>query len=97
MLLRLLHRPSVVLVEVEHRTTEHGFDCVFLDRESLPGKAVCSIHATRPKQCRTFPWWPEILKSKDAWVRTGATCEGIDRGNLVPIEEIRISAESMKP
>ena len=77
--------------------TEHGFDCVFLDRESLPGKAVCSIHTTRPKQCRTFPWWPEVIKTKAAWERTGKTCEGINRGNVVPVEEIRISAVTMKP
>lgn len=76
--------------------TEHGFDCVFLDRDSMPGKAVCSIHGARPKQCRTFPWWPEVIKSKAAWERTGRTCEGINRGRIVPVEEIRISAATMK-
>jgi len=82
------------LSEVE---TEHGFDCVFLDRESLPGKALCSIHAARPKQCRTFPWWPENLKSPASWDRLARTCEGVNRGQIVPVEEIRISAATMKP
>ena len=85
---------GISLNEVE---TEHGFDCVFLDRDSLPGKAVCSLHAARPKQCRTFPWWPEIIKSERAWNETARTCEGINRGAFVPVEEIRISVETMKP
>ena len=25
------------------RKTTHGYDCVFLDRQSVPGKAVCSL------------------------------------------------------
>jgi hypothetical protein len=82
------------LNEVE---TEHGFDCVFLDRDAIPGKAVCSIHEVRPKQCRTFPWWPEVLESKRAWERAARTCEGMNQGRLVPIEEIRISVGTMKP
>lgn len=77
--------------------TEHGFDCVFLDRDSMPGKAVCSIHAARPKQCRTYPWWPELLKDKRAWEREAHTCEGFNRGAFVPVEEIRISVATMKP
>jgi hypothetical protein len=77
--------------------TEHGFDCVFLDRDSIPGKAVCSIHAARPKQCRTFPWWPEVLRDENSWDRAARTCEGMNQGRLVPIEEIRISVGAMKP
>ncbi len=77
--------------------TEHGFDCVFLDRDAIPGKAVCSIHAARPKQCRTYPWWPEVIKNKRNWDREAQTCEGIGRKTIVPVEEIRISVATMKP
>lgn len=76
------------LAEVE---TEHGCDCVFLDRESLPGKAVCSLYEDRPLQCRTFPWWPEHLKSARAWKRLEKQCEGVGRGGFVPLAEIRVS------
>lgn len=78
------------LAEVE---TEHGHDCVFLDRESIPGKAICSIYNARPAQCRTFPWWPENLRSRQAWQRAGRHCEGIGRGDVVPIERIRIERD----
>src|SRR5689334_22067239 len=30
-----------------------SYDCVF-----LKGKR-CEVYQARPKQCRTFPWWPE--------------------------------------
>ncbi len=75
------------LNEVE---TDHGHDCVFLDRKTIPGKAVCSLYEDRPLQCRTFPWWPENLKDEKAWARTARSCEGVGRGAIVPIDEIRI-------
>src|SRR5690606_14249333 len=49
------------------RPSEFGYDCVFLDRSS--GKPLCSIHDLRPLQCRTFPFWPENLKSPREWAR----------------------------
>ncbi|MEQ9616494.1 MAG: YkgJ family cysteine cluster protein [Phycisphaerales bacterium] len=76
------------LNEVE---TEHGYDCVFLDRETIPGKAICSIHEDRPTQCRTFPWWPEHVHSKLAWQRLKRECEGCERmeeGSFIPRDEI---------
>lgn len=76
--------------------TERGFDCVFLDRQSIPGKAVCSLYQVRPLQCRTWPFWPENLKSPQHWeqVKRRTPCPGMDRGTLVPIEQIRIQRES---
>lgn len=79
------------IAEVE---TEHGLDCVFLDRKSMPGKAVCSLYEARPRQCRTFPWWPEHLRSERAWKETARSCEGIGRGPVVRVEEIRISRDA---
>jgi len=70
--------------------TEHGLDCVFLDRESVPGKAVCGVYEDRPAQCRTWPFWPSNLKSERAWRETGRICPGLDQGRLYPVEEIRI-------
>jgi len=76
----------------EHKTA-HGYDCVFLDRITQPGKALCKVYNDRPAQCRTFPWWPEILSSEKAWKATGRECEGIGRGDFVPIERIRIERD----
>lgn len=79
------------LREVE---TEHGHDCIFLDRASRPGKALCSIHAVRPTQCRTFPFWPEHLETPRAWQRLSRSCEGIGRGPRIPLTRITISRDA---
>jgi Fe-S-cluster containining protein len=76
----------------KEKPNEHGWDCVFLDRDSQPGKALCSIHAVRPRQCRTFPFWPEILASRRAWQKTARLCEGIGRGPLIPADQVRLYA-----
>ncbi|MEM1166529.1 MAG: YkgJ family cysteine cluster protein [Planctomycetota bacterium] len=81
------------LDEVE---TEHGWDCVFLDRESVPGKAVCSIYEARPTQCRTFPWWPEHLRSRTTWGALGRACEGVGQGPVIPASTIRVSARKQQ-
>ncbi len=79
---------------LEERKTEHGLDCVFLDRASEPGKAICSLYEDRPTQCRTWPWWPENLRDRRAWQRAAKHCEGIGRGPVVPIEQIRIDRDA---
>jgi Fe-S-cluster containining protein len=77
----------------EHKT-EHGYDCVFLDRTTDPDKALCSIHENRPQQCRTWPFWPENIKSPRAWQRTSRACEGINRGPVIPLHQIRVQRDS---
>ncbi len=73
----------------EHKTSR-GFDCVFLDRESVSGKAVCSIYDARPTQCRTWPFWPENLRTKQAWQssKKHTPCPGMDTGPLFTQQEI---------
>ena len=66
---------------IEKRTFPH--DCVFLKDNQ------CTIYSVRPKQCRTFPWWPYNLSSPEAWKRAAKECEGInDQALLVPFEKI---------
>ncbi len=67
------------LTEVE---SAHGLDCVFLDRASHPGRAVCSLYEDRPAQCRTWPFWRSNLATKRDWVLAGRRCPGMDRGPL---------------
>jgi len=83
-------------MSLRERKTEHGYDCIFLDRESTPGKALCSIYNARPSQCRTWPFWPENLRSRRTWkaVKRATPCPGMDRGTMVPIESIRIQRDS---
>lgn len=49
-----------------------NFDCVF-----LRGKK-CTVYTSRPKQCRTFPWWKDNVKSPKAWRQTALGCEGVN-------------------
>lgn len=84
-----------------HRTLDerwnpaiNGYDCVFLRRDEQ-GKALCSIYAVRPQQCRTWPFWPDNLRSETGYMRAGQRCEGMIKGlqgegRLYSIEEIRI-------
>jgi Fe-S-cluster containining protein len=76
----------------EHKT-EFGYDCIFLDRDKFPGKAVCGVYEDRPAQCRTWPFWKSNLTSKNAWERAKRTCPGIDKGKLYPVQQIRIQRD----
>jgi len=66
---------------LEHPKT---YDCVFLKEKK------CGLYGSRPKQCRTFPWWPENLASKQAWAETAERCEGINHKDapLITLGEI---------
>lgn len=57
--------------------------CMLLNSE---GK--CSIYPVRPTQCRTYPFWPEILISEQKWNSEEARCEGINQGEAVELEHI---------
>lgn len=57
--------------------------CVF-----LKGTA-CSVHEAKPVQCRTWPFWPELLRSRAAYAReVQSFCPGSRAGALVPAAEI---------
>lgn len=61
-----------------------NFDCIFLKDKK------CSIYQERPTQCRTYPWWPTLLKSKKDWQEAALTCEGISfEAPIVPLETIK--------
>lgn len=61
-----------------------GGRCVFLDKDNR-----CRIYTARPLQCRTYPFWPEVARSRTAWRREARRCEGIDQGHVVPLARIR--------
>ncbi|MBK7406309.1 MAG: YkgJ family cysteine cluster protein [Phycisphaerales bacterium] len=75
---------------IKERPGPRGFDCVLLDRERVPGKAVCGVYKSRPAQCRSWPFWRGLLLSRDTWIRAKSTCPGLDTGRLHTPVEIRI-------
>jgi Fe-S-cluster containining protein len=63
-----------------------SYDCIFLKNKK------CQIYPVRPKQCRTFPWWPENLYSEKSWKKAANACEGIrPDAPRVPFEKIKES------
>ena len=72
------------------RRTASGLDCVFLDRESVPGKAVCAVYERRPAQCRSWPFWRSNLASEAAWRRASRACPGMNAGALTEPQQIRV-------
>lgn len=56
-------------------------NCVFYENG-------CTIYPVRPAQCRTFPFWKEILEKPGNWQRAAADCPGMNQGPLHTAEEI---------
>ena len=49
--------------------------CVFYDDG-------CRIYPARPFQCNSFPFWPQILKSRRSWDKYSEDCPGMNSGKL---------------
>jgi uncharacterized protein len=56
----------------------------------------CSIHPAKPTQCRIFPFWPELLESRQEWLKTAKYCPGMGKGPLIQIAEARVEAAEMR-
>lgn len=61
-----------------------GNRCVFLDKYDR-----CRIYPVRPTQCRTYPFWPEVTGSRRSWQAAARECEGIGRGAIIPLAQVR--------
>lgn len=57
--------------------------CVLLDELGR-----CSVYSVRPRQCMTYPFWPELMHSAEAWEAEAGRCEGINRGAVVAVSTI---------
>lgn len=57
--------------------------CVMLDKNDR-----CMVYAVRPPQCRTYPFWDEILANDFTWLLEKGFCPGIDVGKNYSPEEI---------
>jgi uncharacterized protein len=68
---RFLRRIQGNYALLENRKAYEIYDCVFLKNNK------CEIYPVRPTQCKTFPWWPQHLESKEEWEAAAKYCEGI--------------------
>jgi len=58
--------------------------CPFLGRDNR-----CRVYPVRPRQCRTYPWWPELVEHQRDWEQEAKRCEGMNRGAVVPLAVIQ--------
>jgi Fe-S-cluster containining protein len=66
-----------------------NYDCIFWD-------SGCTVYESRPLQCRTFPFWPKLLQSPEAWDSAKQGCLGMDQGEFHSFSEIEAIAASMQ-
>ena len=57
-------------------------NCIFLIDKR------CSVYKSRPIQCRTWPFWPENMNTKDWNNDIAKNCPGVGKGKLIKKEEI---------
>ena len=67
-------------------------DCIFFHVESR----TCEVYDVRPRQCRTWPFWPSNLASPETWVDTAERCPGCNRGRAVPLERIQTQLKVLR-
>ncbi|MDR0452627.1 MAG: YkgJ family cysteine cluster protein [Treponema sp.] len=66
-----------------------NYDCVFWKGGCNGGAdGGCSVYKARPRQCRSFPFWPSVLESPEIWENTALSCPGMGKGALHTREEI---------
>ena len=59
-----------------------NLDCMFLKNKR------CSIYSARPMQCRTWPFWPEVMNAKTWKKEVASFCPGVGKGRLWSAKEI---------
>jgi Fe-S-cluster containining protein len=67
-------------------------DCIFLTEDKR-----CAIHAVKPRQCLTFPFWPRLVESEASWEEITEACPGAGKGPLYTKEEIERALDRDTP
>lgn len=60
-------------------------DCMFLKNKG------CSVYEARPMQCRTWPFWPEVMGAKTWKKEVVSFCPGVGKGKIYTKEEIEMN------
>lgn len=76
-------RKHCAVTDGVHHLKETDADCRFLEGTR------CGVYEGRPVQCRTWPFWPEVMSAKTWAKEVKAFCPGVGRGPVVSGDEIR--------
>ena len=68
-----------------------GECCPFLDQTTNS----CTVYAARPVQCRTFPFWVDMVDERGWTAEAEALCEGVGRGPVQPVREVEVAMQEM--
>lgn len=58
-------------------------ECMYLKNNS------CSVYKARPTQCRTWPFWPEVMNAKTWNKEVRQFCPGVGKGPVISAEKIQ--------
>ncbi|GBG00422.1 hypothetical protein Rsub_13165 [Raphidocelis subcapitata] len=61
--------------------------CIFLAPDNS-----CRIHAVRPLQCSTYPWWPELTDVSQWEIEKREICEGFDHPDAPEMDAPALAA-----
>lgn len=64
--------------------------CIFLKDKR------CSVYEGRPTQCRTWPFWPEVMSAKAWKTEVAAFCPGVGKGRVHSKDEIETALEAQR-
>lgn len=53
----------------------------------------CTVHADRPRQCRTFPFWQAVVHSPERWAEEAKCCPGMGSGPLFSAEFVELVSD----
>lgn len=53
----------------------------------------CTIYKARPTQCRTWPFWSEVVQRRGDWESAARDCEGMNQGRRYPVREIEAALD----
>ena len=62
-------------VSLKDKGRLHDYQCVFYEPDQ-----GCTVYAYRPRQCRTWPFWRSVVRSRRAWYEHALDCPGMNRG-----------------
>jgi uncharacterized protein len=65
-------------------------DCMFLKNKR------CTVYEGRPTQCRTWPFWPEVMNAKAGKKEITSFGPGVGKGELIPVEKIETAMAEQK-
>lgn len=66
--------------------------CVLFNNETRK----CTVYESRPRQCKTWPFWDSNLKSPEDWAHTCEVCPGSGKGKLYSLQQIEDQRKVIK-